>query len=590
MATTPDTTRSYLVQLATRLDAAGHGGKGALLAEARALYGWSNTKLYAELERQAGWTSGRKTRADKGCSRQSAESLEFVAALERGSVRANGKQTMMMPLAASIAATNGHAISVSARQLNRLTRARRLGVAQQSDARAPTKLRSLHPNHVHQVDPSLCLVYYMRGEQRIIRDDEFYKNKLEKLAKVQFKCWRYVLWDHASGLVIPWYVAAAGESPANMYRFLMFAWGQQPARRFHGVPKILMWDKGSANTATAVQNLLTALEVKSITHAPGNARAKGGVENANNLVETQFESRLRFDPVHSVEELNAAAAAWAEAYNANALPHQDTRIRRDGMPATARYDLWMRIKQDELRLLPPEEVCQSFMEGKKVTRKVGRDLTIGYAHPRAKASRKYDVAGLAGICAGDVLEISPLVFGNCAISLRVPRYDGEDVHYRLEPLEEERDAYGRPMSAPVIGESYASRPMTDADRAGQALDSLLYPGMTPEQMDKARRSNAALMGGTVDAVRHLSQIEIPATLPRRGTDIAVSGQTLFEAVPLSHFEAAKALRARGVDRPDLHPWLVATYPNGVPDADLDDIASRLKAGPQTGAPRLAAVG
>ena len=46
----------------------------------------------------------------------------------------------------------------------------------------------------------------------------------------------------------------------------------------------------------------------------------GGVEGANNLVETQFESRLRFDPVHSVDQLNAAASAWAEAFNANAIP------------------------------------------------------------------------------------------------------------------------------------------------------------------------------------------------------------------------------------------------------------------------------
>ncbi len=38
-----------------------------------------------------------------------------------------------------------------------------------------------------------------------------------------------------------------------------------------------------------------------------------------------------FDPVHSVDQLNAAAAAWAEAFNANAIPHQDTRLRRNGM-------------------------------------------------------------------------------------------------------------------------------------------------------------------------------------------------------------------------------------------------------------------
>lgn len=587
MATMPNPTREYLQGFACRLDAAAHGCKRALLEEARTLYGWSVSKLYAELERQVGWTSGRKVRADKGATKADGESLEMIAALQRGSVRANDKQTMFTPVASSVAANNGCEITLSARQINRLVKSRRLGVAQQAEARAPVTLRSLHPNHVHQVDPSLCLVYYMRGQQRIIRDDEFYKNKLEKLAKVKFKVWRYVLWDHASGLVLPWYVEAAGESPVNLYKFLMFAWGEQPGRRFHGVPKILMWDKGSANTAAAVQNLLAALEVQSITHAPGNARAKGGVENGNNLVETQFESRLRFDPVHSVEELNAAAAAWAEAYCANAIPHQDTRLRRRGLKApTARYDLWMKIRQDELRLLPPEPVCQVFLEGRKVTRKVARNLTISYAHPRADAPRTYDVAGLAGVCAGDVLEISPLLFGNCAISLRVPRYNGEDVIYRLEPEADDRDDYGRPMTAPIIGESYASRPMTDADRSAQALDGLLYPGMTAEEMDKARRSNSALMGGTVDAVRHLSQIDIPVALPRRGTDIAIQAAQ-FESAPMSHFEAAKALRALGVERQDLHPWLVATYPDGVKEEALAEIAAGLKGNTE---PRLRAVG
>jgi transposase InsO family protein len=507
--------------------------------------------------------------------------------MQRGSVRANGKQTMFMPVAASIAANNGHDISLSVRQLNRLTCARRLNVRQHAERRAPVGLRSLHPNHVHQADPSLCLVYYLRGKQHVIRDDEFYKNKLDRLAQVQWKVWRYVLYDHASGLILPWYVESAGESPLNLFRFLMYAWGAQPGRRFHGAPRILMWDKGSANTSSAVQNLLRALEVQSITHAAGNARAKGGVEGGNNIVETQFESRLRFDPVHSVEELNASAAAWAEAYNANAIPHQDTRLRRKGAAPVARYDLWMKIRQDELRILPPVEVCQAFLEGKTVTRKVSRELKITFAHPRAKGSRIYDLAGLAGVCAGDTLEVSPLLFGDCAISLRVPRYDGEDLVYRLEPEATDLDGYGRPLTDVVIGDAYASRADSDADRAGKQLDSLLFPGMTAEQIDKARRSNTALMGGMVDAVRHLAHIDIPAALPKKGTDIEIAAP-VFETPPLTHFEAAKALRSRGVERPDLHPWLVSRYPDGVPEAELDNIVATLRGA--SPAPRLQAVG
>ncbi|MBV7693324.1 DUF3102 domain-containing protein [Limnobaculum sp. M2-1] len=67
--------------------------------------------------------------------------------------------------------------------------------------------------------------------------------------------------------------------------------GTVASRLFHGVPKVIYWDKGSANTASAIKNLLDHLEVTYLEHEAGNARAKGGVENANNIIETQFEIR-----------------------------------------------------------------------------------------------------------------------------------------------------------------------------------------------------------------------------------------------------------------------------------------------------------
>lgn len=585
MAITETPTRDYLRALAQRLDAAGHGEKGALLAEVRALYGWSRDKLYAELKRQAGWESGRKARADKGSTRVATESLQFLAAMQRGSVRANGKQTMFMPVAASIAAQNGHDIAVSTAQLNRLLRARRLAVKQQAAAHAPTSLRSLHPNHVHQVDPSLCLVYYLRGKQFMIRDDQFYKNKLDRLAKVQFKCWRYVLTDHASGTITVRYFESAGESAKNLFLFLMYAWGQQPGRRFHGAPQKLVWDKGSANTAGPISALLGALEIEGITHAAGNARAKGSVENANNLVETQFECRLKLDPVHSIDELNAAAQRWSEAYNANLIPGQDTRLRRAGMAPTARHDLWLKITPEQLRILPPVEACQELLEGRIETRKVSRSLTLSYRHPKATAPCTYDVAGIAGVCAGDRLEIRPLLFGNAAISITVTNYQGEDSRHRLEPLDGAVDDFGFAPSAAVIGEEYKRRPDSDADRSAKTLDALMYPDMDAAQMAAAIASNAAPFGGAVDAHRHLASVDIPSSLPRRGSEIAIQAAR-FEAQPLSISDGAKRLRAMGVETPDLYAWLSQRYPQGIAEADIESIAARLSG---TEAARIRAV-
>jgi hypothetical protein len=59
---------------------------------------------------------------------------------------------------------------------------------------------------------------------------------------------------------------------------------------------MLMMDPGSANTAHSIRNLLRSLKCELIVNKPRNARAKGSVENAQNIVETHFESRLRFRP------------------------------------------------------------------------------------------------------------------------------------------------------------------------------------------------------------------------------------------------------------------------------------------------------
>lgn len=165
-----------------------------------------------------------------------------------------------------------------------------------------------------------------------MRDREFYKNKLENYAKVKFKVYRYVMYDRASGAIVPWYTEAAGENQHSLFNFLMFAWGQQAGRLIHGVPYFLLWDKGSANTSAAIKELLRQLEVTPLEHEAGNSRAKGGVEGANNIVETQFESRLRFEPVEDVAQLAAGAEIGAEY---KAMPDTAIETAASAMDAQA---------------------------------------------------------------------------------------------------------------------------------------------------------------------------------------------------------------------------------------------------------------
>lgn len=585
MPLTPDQ-RDALRVFGARLDAAQHGEKGAIEAEAKRLYGWSRHSFYRNLK-AAGWDSGRKPRTDKGTTSVPETSLTAVGAMTRESLRENGKQTMFLPTACSVAEQSGIVVPVGARQMGRLLKARRLDIASQRVAEPVVRLRAPHPNHTHEVDPSLCLLFYMKGEQRLVRDSEFYKNKLDRFVKdVKLKVWRYVLYDKASGALAVRYFEAAGETQANLFEFLHWAWRRKDELTLFGAPVNLLWDKGSANTATAIQRWLAAMEVNAIAHEAGNARAKGGVENGNNLVETMFECRLKFEPVHSVEELNAAAWAWCEAFNANRLPRQDTRLRRVGMLPTARYDLWHRIVESQVRIPPALDVCQSLMAGKDTERKVRRDLTITFRHPQADRTQAYVLRGLAGICAEDVVNVQPLVFGNQAILVEVAQAAGEPIRYRVEP-ERDLDEYGQPLSAPEIGARYAAVADTAIEQAARRMDEAAFPERTADEIKKARAKGVTPFDGKLDALSHLQDIERVNFLPRRGTDIAIQAST-FETIPLSHFEAAKALRALGVERPDLHPWLVANWPDGVKDAELPDIAARLK-GERTG-PRLQAVG
>ncbi|MDR2924962.1 MAG: transposase family protein [Azoarcus sp.] len=94
-----------------------------------------------------------------------------------------------------------------------------------------------------------------------MREEAFNKNKPANYARVKLKVWRYVRYDHASGSIDVRYYEAEGENQAALFDFLLWTWGKQQSRLSHGIPKILLWDKGSANTSHGIRNLLDALGV-----------------------------------------------------------------------------------------------------------------------------------------------------------------------------------------------------------------------------------------------------------------------------------------------------------------------------------------
>ena len=154
-----------------------HGAIGALLAVgARSTVG-AVTSFIPSLRKQAGGIVRSAVHKAPPAWRQNRCNLGGDAARRR----ARQRQTDHVHAGDRVdAGQNGYDIDViGAAQLNRLPRARRLAVKQQASASVHRRA-ACTPTIVHQVDLSLCLVYYLRGKQFMIRDDEFYKNKPDR--------------------------------------------------------------------------------------------------------------------------------------------------------------------------------------------------------------------------------------------------------------------------------------------------------------------------------------------------------------------------------------------------------------------------
>ena len=580
-----------LIALRDRLAAApAKGGRTALIADCARDKGVSTHTIRAWLRKYAGYRPERKVRADKGRTRLPAESLDFIASARLASQRQNarGHATQPIEVAMNVAAQNGFEINVSPGRVASLLRTRHMDIKTQASARNHLRLRSLHPNHVHQIDPSLCLVYYMDGQQRIMDEATFNKNKPASMDKVRLKVWRYVRYDHASRTIDVRYYEASGENQASLFDFLVHTWGKVDGRLSHGVPRMLLWDKGSANTSTGVRRLLDALGVQHETHATHHAWVKGGVESANYIVERQFESRLRAEPVDSVAQLNAAAAAWVRDYNANAIEHVDARVRCDDGEARVRDDLWSLILQTPGALveLPPREVCAWFMAGKEHTRQV-RNGHITFVHPQSGKSELYDLQPWAAeIYNGQKLALVPLLMGDCALRILLPSQSGQDRYIEALPVRE-FDQFGRPMSAPVIGQERRQAPHTAAQAVGKHLVQVTWgEGTSLEQAEQLRSKNARPFAHLNDgkgavAHSHLGQAELPTRMLPAATPVdtpAMAEHRAAEMAPrlLTHFEATRELKDLGVAMNEERVnQLRAWHPEGVPEDQLASLQHRL---------------
>lgn len=549
--------------------------RSSIIAEMCRLFGFCEVSAYRALRRN-GWESDRKKRSDAGASSINEKDLSTVAALLQNSVRKNGKKTMSVENARSIMLQNGFDVPISTRQLSELLKTRTLSTESTSKPSPHQRMRTEYPNQVHFADPSVALMYFApNGKQKFLRDDEVYKNKPFLEGRENLKCWRYVLTDHYSGTICVRYYAAAGENSANMYDFLLYAWGKKkdPLYNFHGLPELLIWDCGSANISKPVTNALKALRVETKPHLPGNPRAKGQVENANNIVECQFESLLHLEEVNSMEELNDAAERWCAAFNANQLEHRDTRISRAGRKIGSRTMIWNWIKEEQLRELPDEEICRQIFTTGIQPRTVGGDLAISFVHPKNKAATRYSLSALPDIMVGMTVNVQPILVSEEALAL-VSYQDrtGEIVSFEVKPIEYDR--VGFDIAAPVFGQEYKSQPDTLIEKNTKALAEIAASD------DKTEVPFAKVTDGQGFKTHSLIHTQAdPFFKTQTGKQVEVAAGTVeVHDILITPVEMAKRFKARAGFIPDgFIASLKKEFPDGVPSQLVDDLVTEYTA-------------
>lgn len=569
-----------LVQVAGRVAGSGHGQKEPIYHEACRELGLSRATLLRHLK-EVTVKPERKQRSDAGTTTVTRDEAILISAALMASLRKSAtKRLLSIEDAVELMRANGEircdrvdpetgeVFTLATSTIIRALRTHRVHPDQLLAPAPAVQLRSLHPNHVWQIDASLCVLYYLKTDNekesglQVMEYNRFYKNKPAHVKAIAAdRVWSYEITDHYSGALFVHYVLGA-ESGVNLAESFIQAICPRPGDPFHGVPFTLMMDMGSANTSGLFKNLARRLGVELLPHAVGNARATGQVEQARNLIERGFESGLRFQPVRDLAELNARARQWATWYNAS---------RTHSRHGKTRAEQWMTIAEQQLRLAPPPDLCRALLTHEPELRKVDDFLRVSFA------GKEWDVSAVPRVIVGEKLKVTWNPYQLDTVFIVDTDADGNEL-LLAAPLVA-KDAAGFASTANVIGQDYRKPVDTEADANRRAVELATYGVATPAESEAAKKAKALPFAGRVDPMKRAAEADLPAFLPRRGTALEVA--TVAGAAPervFTLFEVAVELNRLGVAMdPEKNRQVAAWYPAGVPESALADLHLRLTA-------------
>lgn len=485
----------------------------------RKQYGYSYEHMM-RIARQHGFNSGRQTRADKGECILNNDQIDFVAAFLHTTRRENKGAIAPVENALEFAYDNGIIPrgTVAVGTMQRILRERQMDKNRQNAPTPHTEMRSLHPNHCHQVDVSTCIQYYLdEVGMSIMREDEFYKNKLENFKKIKTPLQRYVIADHFSGFFFVKYYLAAGETAENLLDFLLCAWEAKGDSRmpFRGAPFLMLMDGGCRAKAKAIGlGFWEGIGVDILQGEAGNSRRQGSVECHHNIWEMWFETRLRIDPATSLEDLNRKAFGFCLWFNAS-RKHTRTNMTR--------LSCWLTIKREQLRELPGREELYDLMNKPEEERTVANGR-ISYQ------GKELSLRGL-GIPHGAKVTVIKNIWkwkdGILTVAWENQRYDVAVI----EKLSLELGGFA--ANAPIIGQEYKAQPETATQKAVKRMDELAHGTQDPAKKSIPFYGLNAFEG-------HADKVANLAAIPKKGTPIEVARSQ--EAARITFMEFLKRLR------------------------------------------------
>lgn len=566
-----------ITALAKAIRTAKHGSKQQLVEAAANELGLATQTVYAHLKKLTLNSGSRKRRHDAGQHSLTRTEALLISGVITESTRGHGKRLYSLRdavdhlrangllRAEQLDANTGELKPLSYSAISNAMRAYGLHPDQLREPEPHITMSTEHPNHVWQIDASLCVLYYLKPGKgpsglHVMDADTFYKNKPGNVARIMAnRVWSYEITDHASGWIYVEYVMGA-ESGENLCSVLINAMQERDgADMLHGVPRILYMDPGSANTSSMAKNLCQALGIKAIAHAPGSARATGQVENARNIIERKFESGLRFRPVADLTELNYLATQWRAVFNATA------KHSRHGETRSA---AWMRITAAQLVKAPALQVCRDLAVSTPVERKVTPNLLINFD------GKEFDVRNVPGVMVGQWVKVTRNPWRDDAAQLHSHDLDGNAVTHLLPQIK--KSEFGYRETAQKFDEGYSRHAATPAQLAKAEINQLMTGTSSEADAVAARKAQAIPLGGAFNPYKALEDAELPTFMPRRGTSHNLQAPTV-ETPMLSVEELAMQLRERLRSKwqPEHFAWLTQRYPAGAKEDALDSIAQQL---------------